>query len=131
MGSDHRPDDLGASVADVGDLADERNEVVDIGRFAVHDGQVFDLAELGELVAQPDHRLLAGALFAGSSTSPVEMSMSGLIESIEPSSAWAPPMRPPFWRFSRVSSAPKTWVRADIDSAMATTSSADAPFFAA
>ena len=57
--------------------------------------------------------------------------MSGLIESIEPSSAWAPPMRPPFWRFSRVSSAPKTWVRADIDSAIATTSSADAPFLAA
>ena len=48
VGSDHRPDDLGASVADVGDLADERNEVVDIGRFAVHDGQVFDLA-VGEI----------------------------------------------------------------------------------
>ena len=37
VGADHRPDDLRASVADVGNLADERNEVIDVGGFAVHD----------------------------------------------------------------------------------------------
>ena len=37
--------------------------------------------------------------------------MIGLIDSSEPSRAWAPPMRPPFLRLSSVSSAPNTWVR--------------------
>ena len=39
-----------------------------------------------------------------SSTVPVLMSTMGLIDSIEPSIAWAPPMRPPFFRLSSVSS---------------------------
>ena len=40
-----------------------------------------------------------------SSTTPVLMSMSGLMDSMLPSRAWAPPILPPFLRFSRVSMA--------------------------
>ena len=60
-------------------------------------------------------------------TSPVEMSRSGLIDRSDPSRAWAPPMRPPFLRFSSVSRAPSTWVRGTMPSTRATTSSALAP----
>ena len=48
---------------------------------------------------------------AASVTVPVEMSMMGLMDRIEPSMAWAPPMRPPFLRLSSVSRAPNTLVR--------------------
>ena len=46
-----------------------------------------------------------------SSTLPSRTSMMGLIESTEASSALAPPIRPPFFRFSRVSRAPQTLLR--------------------
>ena len=52
------------------------------------------------------------------------MSRIGLIDRSEPTSAWAPPMRPPFLRLSSVSSAPITWVRRTRSSTRATTSSA-------
>ena len=65
--------------------------------------------------------------FPASSTFPVEMSRIGLMERREPRSAWALPIRPPFLRLSRVSSAPKTWVRPARSSTSATTWSAEAP----
>ena len=66
-----------------------------------------------------------------SSTTPLLMSISGLIDSMLPSRAWALPIRPPFFRFSRVSMAPKTRVRSRMPSTRVTTSSADAPRAAA
>ncbi len=52
--------------------------------------------------------------------------MIGLIASAEASSALAPPMRPPFFRFSRVSSAPHTLVREARSCARATTAACEA-----
>ena len=54
----------------------------------------------------------------------------GLIDSIEPSSAWAPPMRPPLRRFSSVSRVPNTWVRSEASATKASMSSALAPLAA-
>ena len=57
--------------------------------------------------------------------------MSGLIDRRLPSSACAPPMRPPFFKFSSVSSAPNTCVRDAMSSTIATISSALLPSRAA
>src|SRR5664280_1207682 len=46
-----------------------------------------------------------------SCTVPPLMSMTGFMDSIDPSMALAPPMRPPFFRFSSVLRAAITWVR--------------------
>ena len=66
-----------------------------------------------------------------SATAPFSTLISGLTESIEPSAARAAPMRPPFFRFSRVSSAANTRIRGILASMTATTSSIDLPAAAA
>jgi len=57
--------------------------------------------------------------------------MIGLIDSAVASIAFAPPMRPFFFRFSRVSRAAHTFVREERSFAMATRSPSDAPLRAA
>ena len=69
--------------------------------------------------------------FAASTTSPLEMSTIGLMDSIEPIIAWALPIRPPLRRFSRVSRVPKTWVRREALATSASMESASAPAAAA
>ena len=61
--------------------------------------------------------LLRVRTFPASSTAPSTTEMIGLIESIEPRSARAPPMRPPLRRYSSVSSAARTrwWSRSVLD----------------
>ena len=61
------------------------------------------------------------------STTPSRTSITGLIDSIDPSIACAPPTRPPFLRFSSVSSAPYTRVRGTSASAADATWPADWP----
>ena len=44
-------------------------------------------------------------------TTPSLMLITGLIDNMDPSIALAPPILPPFFRFSNVFNAAKTWVR--------------------
>ena len=65
--------------------------------------------------------LLRVRSFPPCSTFPPRTSMIGLIDSAEASIAFAPPIRPPFLRFSSVSRAPHTLERPASDSPSAAT----------
>ena len=88
-------------------LGDQVEEVVDVGCFAVGHGQVLHARPRRRAVSRNHSSDLRRVrCLAASSTAPSSIRMIGLIESIEPSIDCALPMRPPFTRFSRVSSAP-------------------------
>ena len=108
--------------------AQHLDELVDVAAVGVEHGEVVDPAVvLGDLVDEELERLRRVRCLPPCSTAPSTTSMIGLIASAVASIALAPPMRPPFFRLSSVSSAPNTLVRAARSAASAATSSRLAP----
>ncbi len=109
-----RTDD-GADVAD-DDLAldvgtQHLDELIDIATVGVQHVQVVEPLTADTFSTRNARALLRVRCLPPCSTFPSRTSMIGLIASAEASNALAPPIRPPFFRLSSVSSAPHTRVR--------------------
>ena len=105
------------------------DELVDVAAVGVQHGEVLDRRRSSTSLSTRNASAFERVrCLPPCSTLPSRTSMIGLIASADASSALAPPMRPPFFRLSSVSSAPHTLVRVgQVAGARPTTSSRSAP----
>ena len=105
MGPDDRADDAGDDLVAGEGALEEIEQLVDVVAWPCSTASE-SMGWLATLSARSLSDFERVRTFPASSTTPSRISTTGLIDSIEPRSARAFPTRPPFFRYSSVSSAP-------------------------